>query len=52
MNVSTVCTTVALFFMLLAAIFVAPHLDWPTARITCLVCIAIGFSFFVLSWWL
>lgn len=36
-------------FLLMAMILVAPHIDWPTARVASLVCLGLTIIFMVLA---
>lgn len=52
MTPSSVCIAIALYFLLLAAAFITPHLDTAAAHNVSLACIGFGLLFWIASWWL
>ena len=45
----TTATQAAVLFIVFAMILVAPHVQWPAARVMALVCIAVSVLFYVIG---
>lgn len=45
----TTATQAAVLFLVFGMIIVAPHVQWPTAQVMALVCIAVSVLFYVIG---